>query len=53
MERYLFKLKSRNESLRGEEFENDFSDEMINALKTFWIKLATKDSPKRKNKKPN
>ena len=53
MERYLFKLKSRNESLRGEEFDNDFSDEMINALKTFWIKLATKDAPKRKNKKPN
>jgi hypothetical protein len=26
---------------------------MINALKTFWIKLATKDAPKRKNKKPN
>jgi hypothetical protein len=35
MEKYLYKLKSRNESLRGEEFENDFSDEMINALKTF------------------
>ena len=34
IERYLYKLKSRNESLRGEEFENDFSDEMINALKT-------------------
>ena len=53
MERYLFKLKSRNESLRWEEFENDFTDEIITALKTFWIKLATKDSPKRKNKKPN
>jgi hypothetical protein len=35
MERYLFKLKSRNESLRGEEFENDFTDEIITALKTF------------------
>ena len=51
MERYLYKLKSRNESLRGEEFENDFSDEMINALKTFWIKLAMKDNSKKNKKK--
>lgn len=53
MEKYLLKLKSRKESLRGEEFDNDFSDEMIDALKKLWIKLASKDSPKRKNKKPN
>jgi hypothetical protein len=51
MERYLLKLRKRRESLRGEEFDNDFTDEVIDALKTFGIKLVTKDAPKRKNKK--
>ena len=51
MEKYLFKLKDRKESLRGEEFDNDFTPEVMEALKIFWIKLATKDCPKKKKKK--
>jgi diketogulonate reductase-like aldo/keto reductase len=34
MEKYLLKLKKRKESLRGEEFNNDFTDDIIDALKT-------------------
>jgi hypothetical protein len=35
MEKYLFKLKDRKESLRGEEFDNDFTPEVMEALRIF------------------